>query len=99
MVFLAAVAVEPISAPTDIATPVPGWNTLATIKPTNNASVVATSNQIIAFAPRRPSFLKSPVPAIPIIKELKIRGTTIILIMRINASPIGCNACPYVGKT
>ena len=70
-------------------TPTPGSNTLTTNKPTNNAKVVAISNHKIALPPNRPNFLKSPVPAIPITRELKINGTTIILIMRINTSPNG----------
>ena len=53
---------------------------------------------MMALPPKRPSFLKSPVPAIPIIKVLKIRGTTIILIMRMNASPNGFNCDPISGK-
>ena len=94
IVFFAAAAAELTSAPVAMATPAPGWKTFATVNPTKRANVVATSNQIRDFAPKRPNFLKSPVPAIPIINELKIKGTTIILIIRINVSPIGFNACP-----
>ena len=58
-----------------------------------------SSNHRIAFPPRRPSFLKSPVPAIPITRELNIKGTTIILIMRINTSPKGFSCFATSGAT
>ena len=80
-------------------TPTPGSNTLTTNNPTNNASVVATSNHRIALPPKRPNFLKSPVPAMPMTRELKINGTTIILIIRINTSPNGFNCFAKSGAT
>ena len=81
-----------------ICKPWPGSNTFTTVKPTTNARVVAASNQMMDFNPSRPSFLKSPVPAIPIISELKIKGTTIILIIRINMSPIGLRSTAMAGN-
>ena len=53
----------------------------------------------MALPPRRPNFLKSPVPAIPITRELKINGTTIILIIRINTSPNGFSCFAKSGAT
>lgn len=85
-----AAALAPAAAPIDgRETPTPGWRMFTTTSPTMSARQLATSNQIIALPPRRPSFLKSPVPAIPTISVLKISGTTIILIMRMKASPSG----------
>ena len=80
-------------------TPTPGSTTFTANNAINSANVVANSNHRIAFPPRRPNFLKSPVPAIPMTKELKIKGTTIILIMRINTSPKGFNCFAKSGAT
>ena len=79
-------------------TPEPGLNTLAATRPSTRAKVVATSNQMKVFRLRRPSCLKSPVPAMPTTRALKISGTTIIRIIRRKMSPNTFRCTAYFGK-
>jgi hypothetical protein len=64
--------------------PTPGWTRLATAMPRNSATVVASSNQMIALSPRRPTILP-PAPATPATSVVTSSSAMIILISRRNS--------------
>ena len=79
------------------ATPAPGWNTFTSTSPMTSATVVASSNQTMAFKPMRPIARRSPVPAMPTTSVEKSSGAMIILIIRRNRSAIGLISTPNDG--
>ena len=60
--------------------PTPGLATLTTSSPTASAAVVTISKYSNAFAPMRPTFFMSPVPAMPCTTLAKTSGAIIALI-------------------
>ena len=77
-------------------TPAPGLNTFTATSPMTSATVVASSNQTIAFRPMRPMAFRSPMPAMPITSVENSSGAMIILIIRRNASAMRLDAGPDV---
>ena len=65
----------------------------------NSATVVTTSKYSSALPPTRPTFLKLPMPAIPVTTVQKITRVIIIEMSRINASPNGRIATAVLGRT
>ena len=62
-----------------------------------SATVVASSNQKMAFKPMRPMARRSPVPAMPTTSVENSSGAMIILIIRRNKSAIGLIPTPTEG--
>ena len=69
-----------ISLPPTRATFAPGFVRFTIPSPMNSAMVVTISKYRIAFAPMRPTFFRSPPPAMPTTRVEKMSGAMIDLI-------------------
>ena len=74
--------------------PAPGWNTLATTRPTTSASVEKVRKYAMALPNTRPTVDSWVMPAMPVTMVRKITGAMIILISLMKASPSGFMASP-----
>ena len=88
-----------VSVPAGRVTPAPGWNTFTSTRPMTSATVVASSNQMIALRPMRPIARRSPVPAMPTTSVENSSGAMIILIIRRNRSASGLISTPNDGQS
>ena len=79
--------------------PAPVGMRFPTATANTSATVVTASKYSSALPPTRPTFLKLPMPAIPVTTVQKITSAMIIDMSRMNASPSGRMASAVLGRT